>query len=105
MSAPPVASILDMPLDDTQQRVIDLYRAWPSRKEFDPKQGSAVAFYGWLQASGNPVWSNGDFGEGSKFQTIAGWIAEWEGVAGEIERMHAQQIEHHRNEVMNGGRN
>ncbi len=77
--------------DETQQQVVALYRAWPSRKAFDPKQGSATAFYGWLQASGDPVWLQGNYGVGSKFQAIASWIAEWEGVAGEIERMQANK--------------
>lgn len=77
-----------MQTEETRRQVLALYSAWPSRKSFG--EAGATAFFAWLK--NDPIWSAGDFGDGSKFQIIAEWIAQWESVAGEIERMHDQRL-------------
>lgn len=75
-----------MTKEETKREVIDLYRDWPGRTQYDDIGNSALAFYGWMQIAQVSVDTYGNFGPGDRYQVVKIWITEWENTIGKIER-------------------
>lgn len=78
---------MKMKRDETKREVQRLWKDWPDRQNYDDVGMCALAFHGWLQSSGQSIMSYGNFGSGSPYQTVAGWVKEWDRTWGEIERL------------------
>ncbi len=69
---------VEMKTDDIKLQVLQLWREWPERQQYDELDKAIFAFVGKLTEERPDIYGSGHLGYNDKFDTIRAWIHDYE---------------------------